>query len=91
MATKEDEGVLQKMIWPAQSQDVNPIELLWDELDRQVRDLAPTSESSMWDCLKKVWDNLDQQILRKLVERMPKICAAIIKSKGGHFNEKTLA
>lgn len=90
LASKENEGVLQNMIWPPQSPDVNPIELLWDELDRQVRDLAPTSENSMWNCLKQVWENLDPQILRKLVERMPKICAALIKSKGCYFNEKTL-
>lgn len=87
---KQKDGVLQVMKWPPQSPDLNPIELLWDELDRRVRDLKPTSLPRLWECLKEAWDNIQPQTLQKLVERMPKICAAIIKAKGGHFQENRL-
>ena len=87
---KEEEGVLENVIWPPQSPDVNPIELLWDELKRRVRDLKPTSQISMWNCLNEVWNNLQAETLQKLVRRMPKICAALIKAKGGHFDESKL-
>ena len=30
------------------------------------------------------------QTLQKLTERMPKLCAAVIKGKGGHFQENRL-
>ena len=33
---KEEQHVLQ-LIWPVQSADLNPIELVWDELNRKVR------------------------------------------------------
>lgn len=90
LESKEVQGVLKIMDWPPQSPDVNPIELLWDEMDRQVRETTITSEKSMFENLKRVWDSLRATTLHKLVERMPKICSAIIKAKGGYFNEKTL-
>ena len=31
------------MTWPTQSPDLNPIEMVWDELDRRVKEKQPTS------------------------------------------------
>lgn len=90
LESKESEGVIEVMEWPPQSPDVNPIELLWEELDRQARMMCPTSEKTMFDCLKEAWNNLTMEKLRKLIERMTRICAAIIRARGGHFDEKRL-
>lgn len=45
----EVEGKLQMMFWPPQSPDLNPIELLWDELDRNVRKTCPTLQQDLWE------------------------------------------
>lgn len=55
---KEEDGTLKMYEHPPQSPDLNPIELLWEELDREVRKLRPTSKDDLWNCLNQAWANL---------------------------------
>ena len=48
---KESEGVLSMMNWPPQCPDLNSIELLWEQLDRKVREKCPTNASPLWELL----------------------------------------
>ena len=60
------------MEWPAQSPDLNPIELVCDELDRRVKAKQPTSAThSLWELLQQCWEELSEQYLISIVERMP--------------------
>lgn len=86
----EDRGVLKNMVWPPQSPDLNPIELLWDELDRIIRQSCPSSEKHLWTLLHDAWSHLQSETLTKLVSRMPRLCQAVIKANGGYFDEKTV-
>jgi hypothetical protein len=47
---KQSAGILSIMEWPAQSPDLNPIELLWEQLDRKK---CPSSQSNLWDVLQE--------------------------------------
>lgn len=76
------------MEWPSQSPDLNPIELLWEEIDRRVRKLHPTSEEDLWQKLQQVWDNIEPECVEKLVARMPALMKMVIKQEGGYFKEK---
>ena len=80
---KEAAGILSVMKWPAQSPDLNPIELLWEQLDRKVREKCPTSQSDMRNLLQQAWNEITPEYLTKLTARMPKICKALIDAKGG--------
>jgi hypothetical protein len=44
---KKSDGVLHKMTRPAQSPDLNPIEMVWDELDSRVKEMQPKSAQHM--------------------------------------------
>lgn len=78
------------MEWPPQSPDLNPIELLWEKLDRKVRQSAPTSKSHLWKVLQEAWNEVEPQTLAKLTERMLNLCKAVIQAKGGFFQENNI-
>lgn len=80
---KEDNNIT-SLPWPAQSPDLNPIENLWDELDRKVRKHKPLPKNrdELWQILQEEWLNLDEKIYENLVNSMPQRIAAVISSKG---------
>ena len=43
--------------WPAQSPDLNPIEHLWNEIDRRLRQLETPirTQDQLWDAIQKIW------------------------------------
>ena len=55
LINKEIDGVLHQIAWPPQSPDLNPIEIVWDELDRRVKVKLPTSAQHMWELLQDGW------------------------------------
>jgi hypothetical protein len=72
--------------WPSQSPDLNPIEHLWNEADRRLRNLEspPTSTKDLWDKLQSVWNNIEPDFCNKLVETMPQRIKDVEKAKGSH-------
>lgn len=90
LTTKEAANELKSMEWPPQSPDCNPIELLWDELDRAVRKMCPTSEKHLMKSLQDAWNAITSEKLQKLIDRMPKVCRAVLKARGGHFDESKI-
>ena len=42
------------------------------------------SKESLWLELRKAWDNVSVDVLRKYIDTMPERCAAVIAAKGGH-------
>jgi transposase len=87
---KETEGVLKNMVWPPQSPDLNPIELLWEELDRNIHNCCPSSKEDMWKVLQESWNNISPETINKLIARMPRLVKKVIKCKGGFFDEKSV-
>ena len=75
------------MEWPAQSPDLNPIELVWDELDRRVKAKQPTSATHLWELLQQSWEELSEEYLIFIVERTPRMCSAVRSAKGAYFDE----
>ncbi|GFV12162.1 hypothetical protein TNCV_1536591 [Trichonephila clavipes] len=60
----------QRLVWPARSPDLNPIENVWDALGRQVagRNYPPTNKNTLIPALTEEWDKLPQQLLDNVVQ-----------------------
>ncbi|CAJ0961810.1 unnamed protein product [Ranitomeya imitator] len=58
LTKKESDGVLRQMTWPPQSPDLNPIEMVWGELDRRVKAKGPTSAKHLWKLLQDCWKTI---------------------------------
>lgn len=77
----EDEG-LSVMEWPAQSADLNPIEHLWDELERRMVNVKCKNEDELFESLKREWAAITKDRITKLIESMPRRCDAVLHSRG---------
>ncbi|GFU37665.1 transposable element Tcb2 transposase [Trichonephila clavipes] len=65
----DSEGI-QRLVWPARSADLNPIENVWDALGRQVagRNYPPTNKNTLIRALTEEWDKLPQQLLDNVAQ-----------------------
>ena len=80
------ENEINVMKWPAQSPDLNPIEHIWNDVDRRLRKLPGkiSSKEDLWDKLQDAWNDLKEDDCRKLIKTMPERVRDIIKAKGGY-------
>ncbi|GFX93545.1 hypothetical protein TNCV_1094851 [Trichonephila clavipes] len=75
---------IQRLVWPARSPDLNPIENVWNALGRQVsgRNYPPTNKNTLIRALTEEWDKLPQQLLDNVVQSMV-ISATCTSPAGG--------
>ena len=71
--------------WPPQSPDLNPIEHLWDELERRFRKnkFRPKNKAELFAALKREWGQIQSDVINKLGNSMPQRVKVVLNSKGG--------
>ena len=78
------------MEWPVQSPDLNPIELLREQLDRMVCKKCPSGQSNLWEVVQEAWGEISIDYLNKLTARMPKVCKAVILWRKQSLKDKII-
>uniref|UniRef100_A0AAY5K1G9 Tc1-like transposase DDE domain-containing protein n=1 Tax=Esox lucius TaxID=8010 RepID=A0AAY5K1G9_ESOLU len=68
--------------WPSQSQDLIPIEHLWDDLKRAVHWRCPRNLTDLERFCKEEWANIATSRCAMPIDSYPKRMSAVIKSKG---------
>jgi transposase len=68
------------MQWPAGSQDLNPIENVWDRMMRRVRALQPPPATlgELGEQIIVIWDNQDQADVLSSINSMGRRCEAVL-------------
>lgn len=70
---------------PPNSPDLNPIEHVWAELKRRIRNLEtrPRSEEELWEACQKVWEEIPINFINKVVHSMYYRRRAVQRARGG--------
>ena len=73
-----------RMVWPAHSPDLNPIENVWRLLKYRIGKRFPKTDAEVRQYLLEEWDKMEVQDFMKYIESMPERCKAVIAANGGH-------
>lgn len=77
-----DNGV-EVLSWPGNSPDLNPIENLWARLKKLVSAIRPSNRQQLIEATINCWYRvISPAELEKLVDSMPRRCAAVVNSRG---------
>lgn len=68
--------------WPPQSPDLNPIENLWNTIDKRIDRSKATNLDNFWEEIQKAWYSISEAECRCLVSSMGRRCEAVLKNKG---------
>ncbi|GFX77981.1 transposable element Tc1 transposase [Trichonephila clavipes] len=82
----DSEGI-QRLVWPARSPDLNPIENVWDALGSKllVKTVLRQKKSTLIRALTEEWVKLPQQLLDNVVQSMVQRVECCITLHGGHI------
>ncbi|GFW84092.1 transposable element Tcb2 transposase [Trichonephila clavipes] len=74
------------MEWPACSADLNPIEHVWDMLERRIaaRPRSPATVRDLEIALLEEWNSIPQSLIDNLIASMANRCAAVLSVRGDH-------
>ena len=78
---KDEQHVFQLVSWPAQSADLNPIELVYDEHDQKVRAKQSTRAAHLWQLLQESWEKLSSVYLQVFRKKECQESEAVILAK----------
>jgi transposase len=79
----ESNGV-HKMIWPANSPNLNPIENMWRLLKHRVAKRFLHTNPEVRRCVEEEWARLQLVDFVKYIGNMRERCQAVIDAEGGH-------
>jgi transposase len=81
----KDNNHINRISWPSQSPDLNPMENVWAVLKANVSNFKPTSRKHLIKIIKKEWKNLDKVFANNLVLSMKNRISLIVNNKGDHI------
>ncbi|KAK7110976.1 hypothetical protein V1264_014765 [Littorina saxatilis] len=78
--------LVNRMVWPANSPDQNPIEHMWDELCRRIQQHhpPPANLGQLLQWLQQEWNGVSRAFKCNLIHSMRQRCVEFLAHNGGH-------
>lgn len=76
------ENKIETLKWPAFSPDLNPIEHLWEELERRMKKNHPSNREELKEMLLKEWNSIGVDVTEKLVDSVPNRLYECVRVRG---------
>ena len=75
---------IEVMNWPAQSPDLNPIEIFWNHIERKIRKLnkSYSTRDELWEDLQTILSKKYTRFCQKIISSLPQRILAVKKAKG---------
>ncbi|KAK7109366.1 hypothetical protein V1264_013416 [Littorina saxatilis] len=75
-----------RMLWPANSPDLNPIEHMWDKLCRRVQQHhpPPANLGQLLQWLQQEWNGVPRAFICNMIHSMRQRCVKCLAHNGGH-------
>ena len=77
-----NENNIETLKWPAFSPDLNPIEHVWDELERRMKKHHPSNKEELKEMLLKEWNSIGVDVTEKLVDSVPNRLYECVRGQG---------
>ena len=71
--------------WPthAESPDLNPIEMFWNELQCFLRrGVKPTNKEELIEGIRKFWENVSAEKCQRYIGHLQKVLSEIVRRQG---------
>jgi transposase len=78
------ENEIDLLEWPAQSPDLNPIENIWSFMKKKLLSQVFKNKSELINKLNEIWNNLPRELVKTLIDSIPRRCEAVIRANGGN-------
>jgi transposase len=79
-----NENGINLLEWPAQSLDLNPIEHIWSFMKKKLLNQVLKNKGELINKLNEIWNSLPRELVKNLIDSMPRRCEAVIRANGGH-------
>ncbi|GBC07227.1 hypothetical protein RclHR1_07310019 [Rhizophagus clarus] len=81
-----DDNSIEVLPWPPQSPDLNPIEHLWNDVDRQLKalNIEIRGKDALWEHVSQIWNKMALEACTKLIKSMPERIQDVINAKGDY-------